>query len=268
MISFIKICFSIFFKLPELFLYLFYDLYKFLWTRGFNRFYGWGIHLFVGSFGSSKTSTMVAKAYKLAKKYPQLTILTNIELKNFPTWTKILKLTTAQDILNAPRTCLVLIDEIGTIFNSRDFNTSKNAVPKSLYQHLCQCRHREMMIYATVQRYNLLDKQIRDICADVTACKIYFKHPFSRLCVTKTYDIDEYELYQSNNLYRMRIESCSVFIQSEKFRNLYDTNELVTNMLRSEYIDDKAVLDNRSSSSSSSFIFEDKSRKSLSRFKR
>lgn len=122
---------------------------------------------------------MVAEAYELCRKYPQLHILTNINIKNFPDYTEILPLNTAQDILNAPKNTLVLIDEIGTIFNSRDFSGGKCAVPKPLFQHLCQCRKRRMMIYATVQRFNLLDKQIRDITADVTACHTHFKHPFA-----------------------------------------------------------------------------------------
>ena len=81
---------------------------------------------------------------KLMNKYPQLHILTNINIKNFPDYTEIIPLNTAQDILNAPKNTLVLIDEIGTIFNSRDFSGGKCAVPKPLFQHLCQCRKRRM----------------------------------------------------------------------------------------------------------------------------
>ena len=96
---------------------------------------------------------MTIIAYKLCKKYPQLHVLTNLKLKNFPEHTKIIELKTADDILNAPDNTLVLIDEIGTLFNSRDFTSGKNSVPKPVFQHLCQCRKRHMMILATVQRF-------------------------------------------------------------------------------------------------------------------
>lgn len=188
---------------------------------------------------------MVAEAYKLCRKYPQLHILTNINIKNFPDYTKIIPLNTAQDILNAPKNTLVLIDEIGTIFNSRDFSGGKCAVPKPLFQHLCQCRKRRMMIYATVQRFNLLDKQIRDITADVTACHTHFKHPFCRIQTGYTYDIEEYELYSENKAYTPAQMYNRTYLQTNKRRQLYDTSQLVTNMLQKEYLSDEEILANR-----------------------
>lgn len=226
-------------------MYFGYDLFKYLYCTSWKKFYGWGIHLFTGRFGAGKTSTVVCLAYKLAKKYPQLHILTNIDLKNFPEHTQILKLNTAQDILNAPPDTLCIIDEIGTIFNSRDFISGKTAVPKILYQHLCQCRKRRLMIYGTVQRFNLLDKQIRDISADVTTCASHFKHPFGRLCTFRTYDIEEFEMYSNNRLYRPRAYTIGAYIQSDLYRNLFDTSELIQGMLDKQYLEDKEILSNR-----------------------
>lgn len=226
-------------------MYYIYDLFMYVYTRGWKRFYGWGVHLFTGRFGASKTSSVVYLARKYAKKYPQLTILTNMELSNFPSHTRILKLETAQDILNAPQDTLVIIDEIGTIFNSRDFSSGKTAVPKPLFQHLCQCRHRRIMIYGTVQRFNLLDKQIRDISADVTVCSCHFKHPFSRLCIMRSFDIDEFETLQANKLYKPVPYSISAYIQRNENRNLYDTSEMVAGMLKKEYLSDSEILENR-----------------------
>lgn len=152
---------------------------------------------------------------------------------------------TAQDILNAPQDTLVIIDEIGTIFNSRDFSSGKTAVPKLLFQHLCQCRHRRIMIYGTVQRFNLLDKQIRDISADVTFCSTYFSHPFSRLCIMKDFDIDEFETAQTNKLYAPRPYDVYTYIQRDENRSLYDTTEMVAGMLKKEYLSDSEILENR-----------------------
>ena len=140
---------------------------------------------------------------------------------------------------------VVLIDEIGTIFNSRDFSGGKCAVPKPLFQHLCQCRKRRMMIYATVQRFNLLDKQIRDITADVTACHTHFKHPFCRIQTGYTYDIEEYELYSENKAYTPAQMYNRTYLQTNKRRQLYDTSQLVTNMLQKEYLSDEEILANR-----------------------
>ena len=165
-------------------MYLCYQIYDHLVYIAYRKrllFPGWGIHLFTGKFGQGKTSLMTIKSYKYCKRYKQLTVVTNISLDNFPSWTRILPLNTADDILNAPDNSIILIDEIGTLFNSRDFSTGKNAVPKPVFQHLCQCRKKHLMIMATVQRFNLLDKQIRDITATVTECSASGKHPFSRM---------------------------------------------------------------------------------------
>lgn len=254
-----------FFRFPAFFMYHGYDRTMSLYFNWRNIFQGWGIHLFTGKFGAGKTSLMVCEAYKLCEKYPQLHILTNIKLQNFPEYTQILPLNTAQDILNAPKNTLVLIDEIGTIFNSRDFSGGRNSVPKSLYQHLCQCRKRRMMIMATVQRFNLLDKQIRDITADVTACKTHFKHPFTRIMTGYTYDIEEYEMYTENKSYTPVVSYTTTHLQRNQYRKLYDTSELVTNMLNKEYLSDEEILQNRGETTSNTIPLDKKQNKRLRR---
>ena len=231
--------------LPEFLSYIVYDLCTYFYYRKNRIFYGWGIHLFTGKFGQGKTSLMTIKAYDLCEKYPQLHVLTNYKLTNFPEHTKILPLRTPQDILNAPVNTICLIDEIGTIFNSRDFSSGKRSVPKPVYQHLCQCRKRHMMIFASVQRYNLVDKQIRDVSATVTECRASFRHPFTRKLTGFAYDIEEYEAFANNRMYQPVPYDTYCFIQSEKYRHLYDTTELIENMLDSDYISDEEILRNR-----------------------
>lgn len=230
---------------PENLSYFVYDLLTYLYYRKFCIFYGWGIHLYTGKFGSGKTSVMTVKALELCEKYPQLHVLTNYTLSNFPEHTDIIKLRSAEDILNAPKNTIVLIDEIGTIFNSRDFSSGKRSVPKPVFQHLCQCRHRNMMILGTVQRFNLLDKQIRDITATVTECHTTLKHPFARKFTALCYDIEEYEAYTANKLYKPLPFDSYLYIQSERYRHLYDTDEMVDGMLHCDYLSDEEILRNR-----------------------
>ena len=259
---------GLFFK--KLFLYplfIFYHIFDKLiykWYHQRRLFPGWGIHLFTGKFGQGKTSLMTIKAYKLCQKYKQLHVITNIKLSNFPQWTEILPLNTAEDILNAPDNSLILIDEIGTLFNSRDFSTGKNSVPKPVFQHLCQCRKRHLMIMATVQRFNLLDKQIRDITATVTECSGSLPHPFTRMLTGLTYDIEEYEAYCANRLYNPRVSSTIVEIQKDKYRHLYDTTELIQGLLTKEYLSDEEILRNQGSFDS----FSDGSKEAQKAYKR
>lgn len=249
---------------PQFLMYLFYDWLIYKSYHKDKLFYGWGIHLFTGKFGAGKTSLMVIKAYELCKKYPQLHILTNLQISNFPEHTKILHLSCVEDILQAPENTLVLIDEIGTLFNSRDFMSGKKSVPKSLFQHLCQCRKRHMMILGTVQRFLLLDKQIRDISATVTECKSSFKHPFSRMLTGVVYDIDEYEALVQNPLYIPRSMDSFVYLQSEKYRHLYDTSEMVNGLLEMQYLSDEEILRNRGETS----LFSDGSKEAQKAYKK
>lgn len=257
------VIFEFFKKLPQIIIYTAYDKTLYNHYRKKYDFNGWGIHLFTGKFGSGKTSYAVQKAYDLAFKYPQLSVMSNIKLQNFPQWTKILPLNTAQDILNAPDNTLVLIDEIGTIFNSRDFSGGRCAVPKPLFQHLCQCRKRKLMIFGTVQRFNLLDKQIRDITADVTACHSHWRFPFVRWQTAYTFDIEEYELYSENRTYKPRCLKSDLIIQTNKLRNLYDTSELVNNMLSKEYLTDSEILTNREGITTDNNILDKKQQKQV-----
>lgn len=249
---------------PHFLMYIQYDLMIYIYYRLYLKFYGWGIHLYTGKFGQGKTSLMTIHAYELCEKYPQLHVVTNLKLTNFPEHTKILPLNTAEDILNAPKNSLILIDEIGTLFNSRDFSSGKNSVPKPVFQHLCQCRKRHMMILATVQRFNLLDKQIRDITATVTECSASLKHPFSRMLTGLTYDIDEYEAYTVNKMYTPRVLSTIVKIQTDQYRHLYDTQELIQGLLQLEYLSDEEILRNQGSES----IFGDGSKEAQKRYKK
>ena len=241
--------FKILLKKIRLFpLFLMYIVYDFLVYKSYNQdklYYGWGIHLFTGKFGAGKTSFAVINAYHECKKYPQITLLTNLCVSNFPKHTNILKLNNIDDILNAPDDTIVLIDEIGTIFNSRDFMSGKKSVPKALFQMICQCRKRRMKIYGTVQKYLFLDKQIRDSSDTVTECRSSFRHPFSRMLTGVTYSTQEYEAMLQNPLYTPHASYFDVVIQTEKYRHLYDTSEMVKGMLQMEYYDDETILRNR-----------------------
>lgn len=247
-LCFFKLIFGWIFKFGEFWTYYTYDHVIFIYRAAYRLFDGWGIHLFVGKFGSGKTMMMCIMSYLICKKKKQVTVLTNLALTNFPMHTRVLQLRTAQDILNAPKNSIVLIDEIGTIFNSRDFSGGKAAVPKPLFQLLSQCRKRRLMIFGTVQRYNLLDKQIRDIAATVTECSVAAKHPFSRMVIGRRFDIDEYDFAQQNRNYVPRPYDIKMFVQREHYRHLYDTTDLVSGFLNKEFLSDSEIIANQGSS--------------------
>ncbi len=242
---------------PLFWFYVFRDLGKYIQRKGWHDFNYWGLHLFLGKFGGGKTISMVRRAYNVCKSHKGVTVLTNLTLTNFPKDTKIIKLKNALQILDLPDKSLVLIDEIGTIFNSRDFanggNESGNSkkkgkrevVPKPVYQHVLQCRHRRIMLLGTVQRWNLLDKQLRDIADSVTECRSYLPDPFSRYTTCQEYDAQQYDKWFANPLLPIRQIGYYGYIQTDDLRSKYDTIEMVEGMLDAEYISDSEILANR-----------------------
>lgn len=241
----ISVIFQYLMKLPRFLFLLAKDFVQYIANKRWTWFEGWGLHIYVGPFGAGKTCSMVNDAYNIARQFPQVTVLTNIKLVNFPAHTAILPLCTAKDILEAPENCLVLIDEIGTIFNSRDFAASKESVPKIVFQHLCQCRKRRMMIYATTQRWNFTDKQLRDIAATVRVTRSHFGHPWTRICTVWKYDAMEYDKAFANPLLPLRALRGDVYLQTDACRSRYDTSELVETMLHAKYLPDAEILANR-----------------------
>lgn len=238
---------GLFFSRLKIFpLWLFLTVKDFvLWikNRGWTVFEGWGLHLYVAAFGEGKTCSIVRDAYNICCDYPQVTLLTNFKVKNFPEHTKIIHLKSPQQIINADNDTLVLIDEIGTIFNSRDWSSSKGGgVPKVLFQHLVQVRKRHIQILATTQNYRYLDVQLRRITATVTVCSAFLKHPFTRMITNRVYNADDYELFCDNPLFPLFCVNAYSYIQTDKLRNLYDTDELIDNLLSMEYLSDSEIL--------------------------
>ena len=138
---------------PVFWYYIFKDFGKYIKEKGWTRFNYWGLHLFIGKFGGGKTISAVRRAYNICKSHKGVTVLTNLTLYGFPEDTRIIKLVNSSQILELPDKSIVLIDEIGSIFNSRDFASSKKSVPKPVYQLILQCRHRRIMLLGTCLLY-------------------------------------------------------------------------------------------------------------------
>lgn len=243
---------------PRFWVYIFRDFVKFCKVRGWNDFNYWGLHLFIGKFGGGKTISAVRRCYNICRSHKGVTVLTNLTLVGFPPDTKIIKLVNSQQLLSLPDKSIVLIDEIGSIFNSRDFSQQKKSVPKPVYQLILQCRHRRIMLLGTVQRWNLLDKQLRDITDTVTVCHSYFSDPFARYTTCTEYDAQEYDKWFNNPLLPLRQLAYYSYVQTDLIRSKYDTIEMVEGMLDKEYISDDEILANRAGTGFSPDIVGDK----------
>lgn len=252
---------------PKFWFYEFLDFISWIRSKGWNDFNYWGLHLFVGRFGSGKTISAVRRVYNICCSKRGVTVLTNLTLTGFPKDTNIIKLVNSHQILDLPDKSIVLIDEIGSIFNSRDWGSSKKCVPKPVYQHIVQCRHRRIMLIGTVQDWSFLDKQLRDIADSVTICRSIFSHPFTRYTTCTEYDAKQYDRSYTNPLVPIRPSSFYGFVQSNDLRSKYDTLEMVEGMLDSEYLSDEDILRNRGALAEDPSVIDKKNIKKLQRYR-
>lgn len=212
------------------------DIYKYFRYKEWKIFKGYGLHIYVGMFGSGKTSSMVHDAYCQAKRYKDLTILTNMKLKNFPSWTKIITMTDTNDIVTAPPNTLVLIDEISTVFNSRKYKT--DGIPVPLLGMLLQVRKERKMIYATAQRFQHVDALLRQITFSVRSCTCWF----GRWNWIYKFDAWDYE-NRTSPLVKIPVLSSRAFIQTNKVRELYDTMEMVEEVKKIDFMSNEEILE-------------------------
>ena len=180
------------FNLPFSFGYLCKDIYYYFMRKLFNTApYGF-IDCYCAEFGGGKTLSAVNKVCSLYYRYnnkrvfhPELKkmvtqkiqILSNVELVNVPyiplismeQFIKACDVKSSQDQENDTLTITYLIgDEFSSQMNSRNF---KNNIPSVLLNKILTSRHYFCSWFITSQRFNQVDKIIRDSTRYVIQCK-------------------------------------------------------------------------------------------------
>ena len=90
------------------------------------------------------------------------------------------------DEKNDTRTCtIVLGDEFSVQMNSRSFKTN---IDPLFLNTLLTCRHHHIMLVYNAQRFQHVDKLLRDVTTYVIECQKVW-----RVCIQKTYDAYELE---------------------------------------------------------------------------
>lgn len=232
------------------------DTYNYYRFREWTQFTGFGLHIYVGMFGSGKTSSMIKRAYDICNCYKDVNILTNMKLTNFPPWTKIIFMENYQQIVTCPPNTIILLDELSSESNSREWK--KDGVPPEVLRHLLQVRKQKKMMFSTAQRFMHVDALYRQITFTVKDCQCWF----GRWNWVYSFDGWEYENKQ-NAIMPIPILSIDSFIQTNKIRNLYDTNELIEKLKRTEYIPNDEILLSQGTATSINIINDEMKKPSL-----
>lgn len=239
----------------------FLDVYSYIHEKRFNLcpFYG-QIYMFVASgakaFGSGKTLSMVEWLRMVYKKYNGLTvydsdlkeyvvqhiiIISNVKLNDIPyipfrgrdQFVNIDKLPHGKmDIV------IYAIDEAGAEFNSRNY---KENLPTDFLVRLLQVRHNKVAFCMTAQRFQFVDKLLRNVTGVVTTCK-------KRWRIVRLQEYDAFSLENAQNPEMITPICTRWYYANDELYNSYDTLynvEKLKNQLDSgEILNTSEILDN------------------------
>lgn len=216
--------------------YAFKDLYFYIKEKKWRLFGDYGIHLYIAMFGHGKTLSIAHKCQKLYRQYGNsLLFVSNIklcgipyvELKNF---NQLLEL---GDEENADKHVgyVVVIDEVQALLNNRNYQN----FPLALLGMLCEQRKRHICIYASCQRFFMVDKLFRSITTYVIDCNKYWRFQHNSY-----YDAWDYENSMNPQLVK-RIKHKWWFVRDIDY-NSYDTTQMVSKLNPEDFISNDETL--------------------------
>lgn len=236
------------FHLPKVVFHAFLDLRKYIIYKQWNDFSDYGrMDIYIASsdkpFGSGKTLNMVHDAISIYKQYDDVEvydfesecwvsqyvhIISNIDLFGVP-YVKLESTSQITDLVNLEDSdpnhhiYLVLIDELGRIFNNRDW---KNNLPSDLLGALMQQRKNKLLIKGTVQDFSLFDATLRKLSSVVYVCSKKWR--FLQRSIYTATDIER----SGYNLDMCRCRGNTCGFATDKLYNSYNTNEVVSDLAK------------------------------------
>lgn len=161
------------------------DLFSFFRFKKFNLAPTGVFRIYTGEFGKGKTLSAVHYCLNIYRKYNDVSVW-NSDLKKFVKQYVIIISNVKLNIPYIPFVSfgqfvkppqpddgsryvyLYLCDEFSVLANSRDY---KDNFSTELLMSLLTCRHLNMSLVLTSQRFNLIDKILRDNAREVFDCK-------------------------------------------------------------------------------------------------
>lgn len=115
---------------------------------------------------------------------------------------------------------LVFIDEAGSVLNSREF---KHNIDPFVLNSILTCRHWNISIIYTAQRFMNVDALMRQVTSSVYECKKIWRFQFQR-------KYDAWTLEQAQNPGQIPCESILSWFVRDRDYNAYDTYACVDNL--------------------------------------
>lgn len=186
-------------------------------------------------FGCGKTLTLVKMAVEVYKRYnnklvwsdsenkfvtQHIRIVSNVKLYEVPyiEWQGERQFIDIDKMGFEPQDITIfLLDEAGTIFNSRNF---RDNISMEFLTRLLQSRKNKMALYMTAQRFQFTDKILRESCTTVTTCKKIWRF-------IEVSDYDAYEVENVSNVNLLQPIQVRYWLAKDKDYHSYDSYQLI-----------------------------------------
>ena len=224
--------------------YLPQDIYHYFRYKLYNEMQTGKLICYTALFGGGKTLSCVHYVNHLYDKYndkmifdikrkkwvkQKVHIISNVDINRpFEKFTSLAQVVRVAekfkdiDEENNTRTCtIVLGDEFSVQMNSRSFKTN---IDPFFLNTLLTCRHHHIMLVYNAQRFQHVDKLLRDVTTYVVECKKIW-----RVCVQKTYDA--YVLENCTDPTSVKCDARHGWFIRNKDYEAYDTLACVGNLI-------------------------------------
>lgn len=220
------------------------DLFHYFKYKLYNQMETGKLICYTALFGGGKTLSCVHYIIHLYDKYnnkkiydvsrrkwvtQKVHIISNVDINRpFERFTSLSQVVRVAekfkdiDEENDTRTCtIVLGDEFSVQMNSRSFKTN---IDPLFLNTLLTCRHHHIMLVYNAQRFQHVDKLLREVTTYVVECKKIW-----RVCVQKTYDA--YVLENCTDPTSVKCEGRHGWFIRDKDFAAYDTLACVGNLI-------------------------------------
>lgn len=264
--------------------YSLHDLRDLFRYKKFNNFKCGDLDIYCGYFGAGKTLSLVHKVVGIYNHFNDLPVwdsergkfvkqrilvLSNVDLAipfvHLDSLSQVVaasKINKQYDSEHDTLTCTVVcMDELSVQLNSRSF---KDNIDAYFLNTLLCCRHYHISFYGSAQRFQHVDKLMRDVTRNVIQCKKVW-----RFQILSVYDAWQLENATSPEMIRPLARSCW-FVRNRDFA-AYDTLAVVDNLQKKykegDILTQAEILANQSPADPNPEIVSNPSRKFKRRLK-
>lgn len=183
-----------------------------------------GLRIYTAPQGGGKTLSMVHDALELIREFPDMKVVTNLDIRTSKPLYKFQGTGGLRKALieakNGEKGVLMIIDEFQL------FASKKNGVPLEIFQQLCQQRKQRRFMMGTAQDWEDVDVSTRKKVAEIYQCRTIWH----KIQMNQVYDGTTVKWSNKENCWTCNHLRTEIFKHNQQLYDSYNTfAEISTN---------------------------------------